>query len=102
MNVFHIPDQLPEQEWTELLLEGNTRIERIISQGQTSDWYDQTEDEWVCVLAGEGELEYADGSRQRLRAGDTAWLPAHLRHRVSDTSEPCIWLCVFRRAEPEE
>lgn len=99
MNVFQIPAPLPEQEWTELLLEGSTRIERIISHGQTSDWYDQTEDEWVCVLAGEGELEYADGSRQRLRTGDTAWLPAHLRHRVSYTSKPCIWLCVFRRAE---
>ena len=40
MNVFQIPDPLPEQEWTELLLEGSTRIERIISHGQTSDWYD--------------------------------------------------------------
>ncbi|MCI6926666.1 cupin domain-containing protein [Butyricicoccus porcorum] len=99
MNLFDVPDILPEEEQTELLLNGTTRIERIVSSGQTSDWYDQTEDEWVCVLEGEGELEYADGSRQRLRAGDTACLPAHLRHRVSYTSAPCIWLCVFRPAE---
>lgn len=99
MNLFDVPGILPEEEQAELLLAGKTRIERIVSGGQTSDWYDQTEDKWVCVLEGEGELEYADGSRQRLRAGDTAYLPAHLRHRVSDTSAPCIWLCVFRPAE---
>ena len=99
MNLFDVPGILPEEEQTELLLAGKTRIERIVSGGQTSDWYDRTEDEWVCVLEGEGELEYADGSRQRLRAGDTAYLPAHLRHRVSYTSAPCIWLCVFRPAE---
>ncbi|HIV69224.1 MAG TPA: cupin domain-containing protein [Candidatus Butyricicoccus stercorigallinarum] len=101
MNVFALPAELPAEELVEPLLTGATRIERIVSNGQTSGWYDQAEDEWVCVLAGEGELEYAGGRRQRLRAGDTAWLPAHLRHRVSYTSAPCIWLCVFRPAEPQ-
>ncbi len=99
MNLFEMPNCLPDGEQTDVLLTGNTRIERILSSGQTSDWYDQSEDEWVCVLRGEGELEYEDGSTQRLRAGDTAYLPAHLRHRVSYTSVPCIWLCVFRPAE---
>ncbi|MCD8355719.1 MAG: cupin domain-containing protein [Clostridia bacterium] len=99
MNVFELPGRLPEEELTEILLDGATRIERIVSNGQTSDWYDQEEDEWVCILSGEGELEYADGSHQRLHAGDTAWLPAHMRHRVSYTSEKCIWLCIFRPAE---
>lgn len=99
MNLLHVPQPLPEQESTELLLKGNTRIERIVSDGQSSGWYDQAEDEWVCVLKGEGELEYADGRRQLLCAGDTAYLPAHRRHRVSRTSKPCIWLCVFRPAE---
>lgn len=99
MNILQLPECLPKEEGTDILLSGNTRVERIISGGQTSGWYDQEEDEWVCVLAGEGELEYADGSRQRLKAGDTAYLPAHLRHRVSYTSAPCIWLCVFRPAE---
>ena len=45
------------------------------------------------------ELTYADGSKQRLHAGDTAYLPAHCRHRVSYTSKPCVWLCVFRQEE---
>lgn len=99
MNLLHIPADLPKEELTEVLLSGQTRIERIVSSGQTSDWYDQTEDEWVCVLAGEGELEYPDGHRQRLCAGDITYLPAHMRHRVSFTSDPCVWLCVFRPAE---
>ncbi len=99
MNLFDIPEQLPEQELTDILLAGQTRIERIVSHGQTSDWYDQPEDEWVCVLRGVGELTYVDGSRQRLQAGDTVYLPAHCRHRVSYTSELCIWLCVFRQEE---
>ena len=95
MNLFDIPEQLPEQELTEILLTGKTRIERIVSNGQTSDWYDQR----VCVLQGIGELTYADGSKQRLHTGDTAYLPAHCRHRVSYTSKPCVWLCVFCQEE---
>ena len=99
MNLFDIPEQLPEQELTEILLTGKTRIERIVSNGQTSGWYDQSEDEWVCVLQGVGELTYADGSKQRLHEGDSVYLPAHCRHRVSYTSKPCVWLCVFRQEE---
>lgn len=99
MNVLDIPEQLPEEELTEILLLGKTRIERIISNGQTSDWYDQQEDEWVSVLVGEAELQYAHGNYQHLYAGDTAYLPAHVKHRVSYTSSPCVWLCVFRPAE---
>lgn len=83
MNLFDIPEQLPEQELTEILLTGKTRIERIVSNGQTSGWYDQSEDEWVCVLQGVGELTYADGNKQRLHEGDSVYLPAHCRHRVS-------------------
>lgn len=101
MNILQIPGELPQEEQIEALLSGSTRIERIISNGQTSGWYDQSEDEWVTVLIGEGELEYEDGSVRRLQEGDTAYLPAHMRHRVSYTSQPCIWLCVFRPAEGE-
>ena len=37
MNLFDIPEQLPEQELTEILLTGKTRIERIVSNGRCSD-----------------------------------------------------------------
>ncbi len=80
-----------------LLSTGGVRIERIVSHGHSTQWYDQDEDEWVVVLAGEGELEFADGPNRVLRAGDFEFLPRHRRHRVARTAadEPTVWLAVF-------
>lgn len=89
----------------ELLSVPNIRIERILSSGQTSPegfWYDQEENEWVTILEGEGEVAYPDGSKVRLQKGDTLLLPAHQKHRVSYTSTPCLWLCVFYPNQQEE
>ena len=99
MNLFDIPEQLPVLVLLVFFLTGFFCIECFVSNGLTSGWYDQTEDECVCVLQVIGELTYADGSKQRLHAGDTAYLPAHCRHRVSYTSKPCVRLCVFRQEE---
>ena len=79
------------------------RLEHIVSTGQSSPpgfWYDQEEDEWVCLLQGEAVLELE--SRQvPLRRGESFFLPAHCRHRVASTSSdpPAVWLCVFFRLE---
>lgn len=80
-----------------LLALGPVRIERIVSHGHSTGWYDQDEDEWVAVLSGEGELEFADGSTRVLRSGDFEFIPRHRRHRVARTSadEPTVWLAVF-------
>lgn len=96
-NLFCSKDASLEHEvFFDLLRQKNVRIEKILSMGQTStEWYDQDEDEWVCVLEGEAELTYEDGSHQRLGTGDHVLLPAHKRHKVSYTSKPCVWLCVF-------
>ncbi len=101
MNVFHIPDNLPqENEFFEELVNGNeVRVERIISHGHTTpegEWYDQDTDEWVVLLQGESTLEWRDGSQIQLAAGDALFIPAHCRHRVSSTTEnpPCIWLAI--------
>lgn len=90
-----------EEEYAELLLSGaNWRLERIISRGHISKegfWYEQTEDEWVMVLQGAGEICWADESKTMLKAGDGVLIPKNCRHRVSmTTSEPeCIWLALF-------
>jgi cupin 2 domain-containing protein len=98
MNIFDLP-QLPlTAEMTDVLSEnGTVRIERIISTGQTSDWYDQDETEFVVLCEGEAELEFDNGERIVMARGDTLLIPAHQRHRVSRTSSepPCIWLCFF-------
>ncbi len=78
------------------------RIERIISAGDTSPegfWYDQDEDEWILLASGNAVLCYDDGSKIELKTGDTLFIPAHEKHRVTYTSsEPkCIWICVFSK-----
>jgi len=100
-NLFDLPDPLPDnEEFTEMLRSKNLRIERIVSSGQTTpdgQWYDQDEDEWVALIQGEAILEYENGEKVQLSAGDHILLPAHCRHRVAYTSAnpPCIWLAVF-------
>lgn len=76
------------------------RVERIVSEGHASPegfWYDQDETEWVALLQGDAELEFADGGRRSLKAGDWLTIPAHVRHRVAYTSSepPCVWIAVF-------
>ncbi len=76
---------------------GGLLVERIVSHGQSTppgQWYDQERDEWVVVLEGEAALQFADGSEIRLQRGDHVFLSKHLRHRVSETSSPCVWLAV--------
>lgn len=81
---------------SEILTCKNARIEKIISTGQVSStWYDQREAEWVCVLEGRAAIIYEDGSEERLEKGEHTFIPPHKRHKVSFTSNPCIWLCVF-------
>jgi len=89
-----------EQEQSDVLLKSeNIRIERIISQGQTSPaigWYDQTENEWVSVLKGEAIIEFED-KKVKMVAGSYIHIPAHTRHKVSWTSmqEETVWLAIF-------
>ena len=100
MNLFDIEKMPDSDELVEILAESKSvRIERIVSSGHISPqgfWYDQHENEFVALLQGEAVITYEDGSI-RLKAGDTAIIPAHKKHRVDFTSiEPlCVWLCVF-------
>jgi cupin 2 domain-containing protein len=77
------------------------RIERIVSQGQASPpgfWYDQSEAEWVVLLAGAAHLRFADEAADRaLLPGDHVHIAAHRRHRVewTDPTAVTVWLAVF-------
>ena len=81
----------------EILQAENVRIQRIVSYGQTSDWYDQEEDEWVLLLSGEASLEFENDHQIKMEEGDFVFLSAHQRHKVTQTSTdpPCVWLAVF-------
>ena len=98
MNIFDLPPLPSSEELTTVLAEsGNVRIERIISTGQTSDWYDQDEREFVALLEGNAIVEFENGKNVPMTKGDTIVIEPHERHRVSYASSipPCVWLCVF-------
>ncbi|HCC35868.1 MAG TPA: cupin [Ruminococcaceae bacterium] len=98
MNLLNLPPMpLPEELTTVLAEHGNIRIERIVSTGQTSGWYDQAETEFVALLEGSAVVEYEDGVSVSMKKGDTIIIKPRERHRVSYTSSepPCVWLCVF-------
>lgn len=98
MNLFALPPlPLPDELVTVLAENKQIRIERIVSTGQTSPWYDQEQSEFVALLQGRAELLFDSGKTIALTAGDTLVIPPHQRHRVSYTSTepPCVWLCAF-------
>lgn len=103
-NIWAFDDGPSMEELVTVLHEdGRVRIERIVSTGQRSPagfWYDQRDDEFVTLLAGQAVLRFEDGT-QALAAGDTCLIPAGRKHRVESTSaDPaCIWLCVFIKRE---
>jgi len=100
VNLFQLPNPLPEDELFEALtVDDSVLIERIVSAGQTTQpgtWLDQEKDEWVVLLQGNAEISFEDGRSEVMGAGDYMLIPAHCKHRVEFTSEtpPCIWLAV--------
>jgi len=90
------PDELIET----LVSNPQVRIERIVSTGQATppgQWYDQSEHEWVVLLAGGAKILF-EGSAAALemKPGDWINIPAHQRHRVerTDPAQATVWLAV--------
>lgn len=100
-NIFeNLPSDLSSENFIDLVKSDNVRIERIVSFGQASPesgWYDQNESEWVIVLEGFGTIQFEDGSEITLKKGDFVNIPAHKKHKVSETDKNniTIWLAVF-------
>ena len=99
----NIPGELPEELFTVLAENENVKIERIVSDGQSSPkdfWYDLERNEWVVLISGSATLSIEtaeDIEKIELKSGDHLLIPAHQRHRVESTSETekTIWLAVF-------
>lgn len=95
-----IPASLPDERFDTLLARPGLRIERIVSTGHASPpdfWYDQPQDEWVCVIAGSASLVIeGEAAPRMMKPGDWIEIPAHKRHRVvwTDASCPTVWLAV--------
>jgi cupin 2 domain-containing protein len=93
-----IPAALPEELVQTLLSAGTLRIERIVSAGHSTpagEWYDQSQAEFVVLVAGAAKLRFEDGEIE-MSEGSYVNIPAHRRHRVewTDPRQPTIWLAV--------
>jgi len=98
LNIFDLPNLPLSDELTTILLQNKSvKIERIISTGQVSDWYDQDKTEFVLLVEGNAKIEFKNGEIVTLNKGDTITIEPHKKHRVIYTSNepPCIWICVF-------
>ena len=102
-NLFeHLPVDLREEQFIELVRGDTVRIEKIVSRGHSSPptgWYDQPENEWVAVLKGEAKIAFGDGTEVHLTAGCHITIPAHTRHKVAWTTpdSETLWLAVHYR-----
>jgi len=101
----NLPAALPEEVFDTIVDSAAVRIERIVSNGQTTPegtWYDQERAEWVLLLTGSADLLFADNPEpQHLTAGDYLLIPAGCRHRVTwtDSTVKTVWLAVHFAAD---
>lgn len=95
------PPPLGQERVQVLLSTAQMRLERIHSCGACSPpgfWYEQGENEWVCLLQGRASLEFADEEAPRLlQPGDSLLIRTGHRHRVvrTDPNPGTIWLALF-------
>ena len=95
-----LPDAREGEVFETLVERDGARVERIVSHGQATpegEWYDQSWDEWVLVVAGRaGLLIEGEATPRELGPGDHVHLPSRCRHRVAwtDPYGPTVWLAV--------
>jgi len=95
-----LPPPGSEEAFETLLESAALRIERIVSHGHASPegfWYEEEEGEWVVLLQGAADLQFAgEEAPRRLAPGDWVDIPPRTRHRVAwtDPDRPTVWLAV--------
>ncbi len=103
MEKYNVFEELPVNKNEELFFEifknEKIKIEKIVSNGQTSPdnfWYEQKENEFVLLLEGFTIVEFEDFEME-LKKGDCLNIKAMEKHRVKFTSldEPTVWFAVF-------
>lgn len=88
-----------EEKFFEIFKNETIKIEKIVSNGQTSPenfWYEQEKSEFILLLEGFAILEF-ENREVELKKGDCINIKAKQKHRVKFTSlnEPTIWFAVF-------
>lgn len=96
-----IPGRIEKEIFEELVERPGLSIQRILTEGQTTDWLKENTDEWVMLVAGRAKLLFEEGAREvSLEPGDYVEILAGCRHKVSwtDSQQKCIWLAVHYKA----
>lgn len=96
-NIFSaIPRDLSREVFETLIENDSIKIERIVSKGQQTPWYDQEQNEWVMILKGQAVISFDDQTSVQLKEGDFINIPSHKKHRVSwtDPEQETIWLAI--------
>lgn len=99
-NIFRdIPDDLRNEVFEEIVSSENFKLERIISEGNSSPegfWYDQEKNEFVLLLSGAAKLSFENDESIELKPGDYLVIPSHKKHRVdrTDPNQKTIWLAL--------
>ncbi|MDN3638351.1 cupin domain-containing protein [Simiduia curdlanivorans] len=98
-----LPNAKHEEIFQTLLAQPNLKIERIISNGQSSPadhWYDQEQAEWIMLIQGEAGIEFKGEQAIALKPGDYLNIPAHQQHRVAWTKKDAttLWLAIHYTA----
>ena len=88
-----------EERFFEIFKNEIIKVEKIVSNGQTSPenfWYEQEKSEFILLLEGFAILEF-ENREVELKKGDCLNIQAMQKHRVKFTSqdEPTIWFAVF-------
>ncbi|MDP6467866.1 MAG: cupin domain-containing protein [Pirellulaceae bacterium] len=105
----NLPLNKRHEQFEDLLQGGKFRIERIVSNGHTTppdEWYDQSTDEWVVLLAGAARLRFEKPEQvYEMQPGDHINIPARQRHRVewTDPNNSTVWLAIhYQPGEQDE
>ena len=99
MNIFDFEKFENNEEIVTILEKNkNIKIERIVSEGQTTDWQSSDKNEFVILVQGNAEITYFKKSEiVKLSSGDTLLIKKNEKHKVSYTSKNphCVWICIF-------
>ena len=101
-NIFQNLTFAKEEVLSDIFDHSMFHVKQINSEGQTTDVFDQKEDEWVLLLQGEAKIEFLDETNTKvqiieMKAGDWLFIPAHLKHRVYNAQTKNIWLCIYNK-----
>ncbi len=91
------------ENFQDIIKDKNIRIERIVSNGQSSTedfWYDQEQNEFVLLVEGHAILEIKEDNKIKsieLIKNEYINIKAGVKHRVkyTDINKPTIWLAIF-------